>query len=72
MSLVVLSTHVLLTVSNGTFDGLILHPGKSIWCVVVDFVSTGNVYKNGGFASQKICKRTCQNDPKCISVNFQL
>ncbi|XP_071798869.1 uncharacterized protein [Asterias amurensis] len=73
-SLVFLLTLVIISVSNGTFDGLVKHTIEStpFWCVVVDFVLTGNVYKNETFPRQKICKRACHTDPKCISINFQL
>ncbi|XP_071798874.1 uncharacterized protein [Asterias amurensis] len=74
LSLVLLLTLVIVSVSNGTFDGLVKHTIEytPFWCVVVDFVLTGNVYKNETFPTQKICKRACRTDPKCISINFQL
>ncbi|XP_071798873.1 uncharacterized protein [Asterias amurensis] len=74
LSLALLFTLVIISVSNGTFDGLVKHTIEytPFWCVVVDFVLTGNVYKNETFPRQKICKRACHTDPKCISINFQL
>ena len=68
-----LFTLVIISVSNGTFDGLVKHTIEytPFWCVVIDSVLIGNV-SNETFPRQKICKRACHTDPKCISINFQL
>ena len=41
-----------------------------IWCCIIDFALTGNVYKTTNAKNQNLCHDACKAHPECMSSNY--